>query len=54
MAVGQVAEAPRPLGDLVAEPPLWRLNLMRIGCAVLGVGAAVVRWPASVVGTREE
>ena len=31
-------------GDL----PLWRLNLMRIGYAVMGVGLAVVKWPVVV------
>jgi hypothetical protein len=28
-----------------ADLPLWRLNLMRVGYAVMGVGLAVVRWP---------
>jgi hypothetical protein len=32
-------------GGVVAELPLWRLNLMRIGYAVMGIGLAVVRWP---------
>lgn len=27
------------------DPPLWRLNLMRIGYALMGIGLAVVRWP---------
>jgi hypothetical protein len=45
MTVDHVTEAPRPLGDGVAELPLWRLNLMRVGYAVMGVGLAVVRWP---------
>ena len=45
MNVGHVVETPRPLGDGVAELPLWRLNLMRVGYAVMGVGLAVVRWP---------
>ncbi len=40
MNVGQVVETPRPLGDGVAELPLWRLNLMRVGYAVMGVGLA--------------
>ena len=29
----------------VAELPLWRLNLMRVGYAVMGVGLAIVKWP---------
>src|SRR3954451_8463751 len=29
----------------VAELPTWRLNLMRIGYLVMGVGLAVVKWP---------
>jgi hypothetical protein len=32
-------------GDL----PIWRLNVMRIGYAVMGIGLAVVRWP-DVIG----
>ena len=28
-----------------ADLPTWRLNLMRIGYAVMGVGLAVVKWP---------
>ncbi len=30
---------------VVADLPLWRLNLMRIGYAVMGLGLAVVKWP---------
>jgi hypothetical protein len=52
MNVGQVVEAPRPLGDGVAELPLWRLNLMRVGYAVMGVGLAVVRWPDVIAYDR--
>jgi hypothetical protein len=33
----------------VADLPLWRLKLMRVGYAVMGVGLAVVRWP-DVIG----
>lgn len=29
--------------------PVWRLNLMRVGYAFMGVGLAVVRWP-DVIG----
>ena len=48
MTVRQIAEVTRPLGG-VADLPLWRLNLMRVGYAVMGVGLAVVRWP-DVIG----
>jgi hypothetical protein len=30
---------------VVADLPTWRLNLMRVGYAVMGVGLAVVKWP---------
>jgi hypothetical protein len=52
MVVGQVVEAPRSLGDGMAELPLWRLNLMRVGYAVMGVGLAVVRWPDVIAYDR--
>ena len=45
MSVRQLTEASRPLGDSVAELPLWRLNLMRGGYAFMGVGLALVKWP---------
>jgi hypothetical protein len=32
----------------VAELPLYRLHLMRVGYAVMGVGLAVVKWPAVI------
>src|SRR3712207_1914782 len=35
-------------GDL----PLWRLNLMRIGYALMGFGLAVVRWPDVIAYDR--
>jgi hypothetical protein len=28
-----------------ADLPTWRLNLMRVGYAVMGVGLALVKWP---------
>ena len=40
MTVGEMAQSPRPLTDDVAELPLWRLNLMRVGYAVIGVAVA--------------
>jgi hypothetical protein len=50
MTLGQeVAGAPRPASTAAAALPLWRLNLMRVGYAVMGVGLAVVRWP-DVIG----
>ncbi len=30
---------------VVADLPVWRFNLMRVGYAVMGVGLAVVKWP---------
>ncbi|SDG05206.1 hypothetical protein SAMN05660662_0161 [Blastococcus aurantiacus] len=30
---------------VVADLPLWRLNAMRVGYAVMGVGLAIVKWP---------
>jgi hypothetical protein len=45
----EVAGAPRPASTAAAALPLWRLNLMRVGYAVMGVGLAVVRWP-DVIG----
>jgi hypothetical protein len=52
MVVGQAVGASRSLGDGVAELPLWRLNLMRVGYAVMGVGLAVVRWPDLIAYDR--
>ncbi len=40
MTVAEIAQSPRPLGDDVAELPLWRLNLMRVGYVVMGVAVA--------------
>jgi hypothetical protein len=33
---------------VVADLPLWRLHLMRVGYAVMGVGLAVVKWPVVI------
>src|SRR3712207_5245768 len=33
---------------VVADLPLWRLNAMRVGYAVMGVGLAIVKWPLVV------
>ena len=32
-----------------ADLPIWRLNVMRLGYAFMGIGLAVVRWP-DVIG----
>jgi hypothetical protein len=45
MTVDEAARAPRPPSDVAVELPLWRLNLMRVGYAVMGLGLAVVKWP---------
>ena len=37
-----------PSGAVVAELPLWRLQLMRIGYLVMGLGLAVVKWPVVI------
>ncbi|WP_222266406.1 hypothetical protein [Modestobacter marinus] len=34
---------------VVDDLPLWRVNLMRVGYAVMGIGLAVVKWP-DVIG----
>jgi hypothetical protein len=34
--------------SLPADLPLWRMNLMRVGYAVMGVGLAVVKWPVVI------
>jgi hypothetical protein len=39
----------RAAGDgVVADLPIWRLNLMRVGYAVMGVGLALVKWPVVI------
>ncbi len=52
MTVDRAAEETRPLGSGVAELPLWRLNLMRVGYAFMGVGLALVRWPDVIAYDR--
>ena len=41
--------SPRSVGPpaerQLAQVPLWRLNLLRVGYLVVGVGLAVVKWP---------
>ena len=48
MAVREAPRAPNPRGDVVEVLPLWRLNLMRVGYLVMGVGLAVVKWPVVI------
>ena len=43
----QTTEA-APAPAHVAELPIYRLHLMRVGYAVMGVGLAVVKWPAVI------
>lgn len=43
---GMASTAPVTSPDRLAELPLWRLHLLRAGYAVLGIGLAVVQWPA--------
>jgi len=45
MTVGEAAAALHSPETVGAELPLWRLNLMRAGYAVMGVGLAVMKWP---------
>ena len=45
MTVREAPRVPHPRGDVVEELPVWRLNLMRVGYLVMGLGLAVVKWP---------
>lgn len=47
MTTSETARSPRP-SAVVADLPLYRLHLMRVGYLVLGVGLAVVKWPLVV------
>lgn len=49
MTVASTEVSPVADRGIVADLPLWRLNLMRVGYAVMGIGLAVVRWP-DVIG----
>jgi hypothetical protein len=48
MSIDLSARSARPCSTVVAELPLYRLHLMRVGYLVLGLGLAVVKWPALV------
>ncbi|MGY1680529.1 hypothetical protein [Geodermatophilus sp. SYSU D01176] len=41
---------PAPVADrgVRGDLPPWRLNLMRVGYAVMGIGLAVVKWPVVI------
>lgn len=36
---------PAPGRGVMTDLPLWRLNVMRIGYAFMGIGIAIVKWP---------
>lgn len=48
MAFDATARSASPARDDVAELPVWRLRLMRVGYLVMGVGLAVVKWPVVI------
>ncbi len=48
MTLREAPRAPNPRGDVVEVLPLWRLNLMRVGYLVMGLGLAVVKWPVVI------
>ena len=48
MTVREAPRVPHPRGDIVEELTVWRLNLMRVGYLVMGLGLAVVKWPVVI------
>ena len=48
MAIQQAVEPTSPGRAGVAELPLYRLNLMRVGYAVMSFGLVAVKWPLLV------
>jgi hypothetical protein len=48
MTIRRTAEPTIPSRAVAAELPLYRLHLMRVGYAVMGIGLAVVKWPLLV------
>ena len=48
MTIRRTAEPTSPSRAVAAELSLYRLNLMRVGYAVMGIGLAVVKWPLLV------
>ena len=45
MTVARTDPIPARTPGAPADLPTWRLNSMRVGYAVMGVGLAVVKWP---------
>ena len=48
MTIRRTAEPTIPRRAVAAELSLYRLHLMRVGYAVMGIGLAVVKWPLLV------
>ena len=48
MTVREAPRVPHLRGDIVEELTVWRLNLMRVGYLVMGLGLAVVKWPVVI------
>ncbi len=48
MTVREAPRVPHPRGDIVEELTVWRLNLMRVGYLVMGLGLALVKWPVVI------
>jgi hypothetical protein len=48
MPLHQAAAPNAPEPTITTELPLFRLNLMRVGYALMGVGLALVKWPLFV------
>jgi ANTAR domain len=48
MTIRRTAEPTIPSRAVAAELSLYRLHLMRVGYAVMGIGLAVVKWPLLV------
>lgn len=48
MTIHSIAEPTIPGPTVVPRLPLYRLNLMRVGYAVVGFGLVVVKWPLLV------
>jgi hypothetical protein len=45
MTVARTDPSPAVHAAAPADLPTWRLNLMRVGYLVMGVGLALVKWP---------
>jgi len=48
MTIQSTAKPTIPGPTVVPELPLYHLNLMRVGYAVVGFGLVVVKWPLLV------